>query len=675
MMYKIILFIFILFAIKNFALGQNSSLSEKLAEKYPNAKAICLKKSKTLHLTYLKDSLVCKADYYTENLHLSSQSSNYANESVSFSQFHEINFIKAYTILPNKKQMVVKDFTTKSILANHVFFDDLKEKTFIFPAISAGAKTILEYQETIKEPRLLGIYYLNSYLPVEKSEFIVKCSPEIKINYKVFGENQQKIKFKTYKLNNEIIYQWTSENLASMKNEENIAKSENDEPHIIVYIEEILANSLLPKSTINQKNKINSSQKTNTRYLKNLDDLYYWYYGLTKNVLKNTNTYIKNLADSLTKNSKTDLEKATILYNWVQKNIRYIAFEDGLGGLIPRNPHEVCRKRYGDCKDMATLLFSLANAINLECHLVWVGTRAIPYRYDDLPLPIVDNHLVTAFNFKKNQNIDNQSIIKKKQYIFADATADNLAFGVPSDFIQGKQALLGIDSNSYELVEIPITKAENNVYYDSLHLKIDSNKISGKGKLYLNGYPIIKGMKTYNDISLSNRKTLVDKKNNQLIVSNINLIENNLHNKINNNINNITKNIEFTYDCEAKNLVKYSGTDMFINFHLDKKLMTEKIDTTRRQTAIAIEFPYKYIFESILEIPEHWQTNYVPENRSFEHERFSFHINYRQLGTKIIMRKEIIIRCLAIEKSDFLSWNIMIEELNKAYQETVSLYE
>jgi hypothetical protein len=103
--------------------------------------------------------------------------------------------------------------------------------------------------------------------------------------------------------------------------------------------------------------------------------------------------------------------------------------------------------------------------------------------------------------------------------------------------------------------------------------------------------------------------------------------------------------------------------------------MTEKIDTTRRQTAVSIEFPYTYICEIVLEIPLHWQTGYMPENRRFEHEKFSFHVNYRQLGNKIIMRKEIIVRCLAIEKHDFFSWNIMIEELNKAYQETVSLYE
>lgn len=654
--------------------------------KYPNVKAVCTQKTKILNLIYYpnhqqnnqKDSLICKASYYTETLHLGSQSSNYANESVSFSQFHEISAIKAYTILPNKKRMYVKDFITKSVLGSNIFFDDLKEKSFVFPAISSGAKTVLEYEEIIKEPRLLGVYYFNSYLPVEKSEFIVKTSPEIKIRYKIFGENQVKIQFKTYEKQHEIIYQWTAENLQSLKNEENMAKNQDDEPHIVIYIEEI------KPDTTNRKNEITSKiipkiTKKNTpiRYLKNLDDLYHWYYNLSKNILLEDNTYIKNLADSLIKSSQianltsnlNDTEKATILYNWVQKYIRYIAFEDGLGGLVPRKPEEVCKKRYGDCKDMATLLFSLAKAAKIPAFLVWVGTRNIAYQYTDLPVPIVDNHLITAFWLNN-------------QYVFVDATADYLPFTMPSEFIQGKQALLGIDSNSYKLVEIPIIKAEKNIYYDSLFLKIDSNKVVGNGKLSLLGYPITKAMKNYYAVNNLNKKSLVDKKNNAILVSNITKIDNTLfvtNFPIENlkQIENKKLSSQFSvfYDCEATKLLKFSGSDIFVNLHIDKKLMTEKIDTTRRQTAISIDFPYTYITEIVLEIPQHWQINFTPPNRKFEHEKFSFHVIYKHLGNKIIMRKEIIIHNISIAKADFLAWNVMMEELNKAYQETMSFYE
>ena len=43
----------------------------------------------------------------------------------------------------------------------------------------------------------------------------------------------------------------------------------------------------------------------------------------------------------------------------LQNNINYVAFEDGLGGFIPRGAASVCDKRYGDCKDKSLLLVTL----------------------------------------------------------------------------------------------------------------------------------------------------------------------------------------------------------------------------------------------------------------------------------------------------------------------------
>jgi hypothetical protein len=621
-------------------LAQNSTLLAM----YPNAKAICSKKSKELSLILQKDSLLCSAKYYTETLHLSTQSSNYANESVSFSQFHCIQNLKAYTILPNKKRIYVKDFLTKNVVGNNIFFDDLKEKTFVFPKICAGAKTVVEYEEIIQEPRLLGVYYFNSYLPIEFSEFTVKTSPEVKINYKVFGANQHKIMFHTYTQNNQIIYQWKVENVASFGNESNIARKVDDEPHIVVYIEEIKT----------QQNKI-------IPYLKTTADLYHWYYDLSKNILLEQNTYIKNLADSLTKNSQTDRQKARILYEWVQKNIRYVAFEDGLGGLVPRMPEEVCKKRYGDCKDMATLLLSLAKCAKVKAFLVWVGTRTIPYRYQDLPVPIVDNHLITAFY------LDNS-------YVFADATADYLPFGLPSDFIQGKEGLLGLDSTKFEIVGIPISKAEKNIQFDSLYLKIDSNKIAGKGKINFTGYQIPKAKKIYYAVH-QQQKSLWDTKNLTISIDNSSILANNLHEDIDTKNEQKYPNFVIKYACEAANLLKFSGTDIFINLHTNKKILTEKIDIAQRKTAIQIDFPYIQHDKIVLEFPAHWQTSFVPENRIFEHEKFSFSVNYTQIGNKIILEKKLIVRVCSIEKEDFWTWNMMLVELGKAYQETIGFYE
>jgi hypothetical protein len=624
-----ILLINFLLCIATFSLQAQVS---KMVQKYPNSKAICIKKLKEIHLTTIykdkkqtqKDSIACKSSYYTEVLHNDIPSPHLVNENINYSQFQEITSLKAYTLLPNQKKIKVDNIVTQTILGENIFFDDMKAKTFVYPAICAGAKTVLEYEEILHNVNLLGSYYFNTHLPVEESVFRVITSKNINLGYKVFGNVA--IQFKKTYHNNQIIYEWKASQLAPLKNEENTAKKQDDEPHIILYL-------------LNQND---TKQGENTHKLA-LNNLYHWYYGMTKGNYEQQATTIQLLADSLTKNYTNQYQKAKKLYEWVQKNIQYVAFEDGLGGLIPRSPVEVCHKKYGDCKDMATLLFSLGRAAKIPTYLVWVGTRNVPYKYSELAAPMVDNHLVTAFELNQ-------------EYVFADATAEYLPFGMPSDFIQGKEGLLGLDSANYKIVVIPTEKAEKSIFRDSLSLQFNDNQLlMGSGKIITTGFHQAKTFKKYHQIDKNQQQKIVSKNNNNIKVQAIQKTDSII-----------------SYQITPQYLVKEIGNDVFVNMHLDKKLASEKIDTLHRQTAYYIDFPQKYICEVALNFQQEWQSNYTPPNYSFEHTKFSFHITYQHIGLQLVMRKEIIIHCLTIEKEDFLAWNTMIEELNKAYQESVS---
>jgi len=87
------------------------------------------------------------------------------------------------------------------------------------------------------------------------------------------------------------------------------------------------------------------------------------------------------------------LEAAHKLYNWVTKNIRYVALELGVGGYVPQSAEEVLNQRYGDCKGYVTLLQALlkAKGIASEPVLVYLGGD-----YGLLPAPTPEqfNHAI-----------------------------------------------------------------------------------------------------------------------------------------------------------------------------------------------------------------------------------------------------------------------------------------
>ncbi len=72
--------------------------------------------------------------------------------------------------------------------------------------------------------------------------------------------------------------------------------------------------------------------------------------------------------------AKSKREIMERLYHYVVKNTRYVGIELGIHGWKPFKASEVHRRRYGDCKDKATLLAALLNDNGIEATITLVRT-------------------------------------------------------------------------------------------------------------------------------------------------------------------------------------------------------------------------------------------------------------------------------------------------------------
>lgn len=124
-----------------------------------------------------------------------------------------------------------------------------------------------------------------------------------------------------------------------------------------------------------------------------------------------------------------------------------MAFEDGLGGFIPREAKTICDRQYGDCKDMANITTTMLKMAGIPAYLTWIGTRSIPYRYAEVPCPMADNHMICTYM------IDGT-------YYFLDATGKDTPLGTPTSMIQGKEAMIGLGAGKFEIITVPAVPAE-----------------------------------------------------------------------------------------------------------------------------------------------------------------------------------------------------------------------
>src|SRR5690606_14948403 len=76
---------------------------------------------------------------------------------------------------------------------------------------------------------------------------------------------------------------------------------------------------------------------------------------------ESTKIKVRKLVDGVT----DDLEKAGIIYKYVQDNTRYVSVQVGIGGLQPASADEVDRVKYGDCKGLSNYTMALLDAVGV----------------------------------------------------------------------------------------------------------------------------------------------------------------------------------------------------------------------------------------------------------------------------------------------------------------------
>ena len=110
---------------------------------------------------------------------------------------------------------------------------------------------------------------------------------------------------------------------------------------------------------------------------------------------------IAQKAKELTTGKNTTTEKMRALADFVQRDIRYVAIELGIGGWQPHPAKEIYDHHYGDCKDKATFLGSMLKEIGVESYYISINTTRGAVTAQTPPHPFWFNHKSSESSFPK----------------------------------------------------------------------------------------------------------------------------------------------------------------------------------------------------------------------------------------------------------------------------------
>ena len=609
-------------------------------QKYPSTQMVILEDIEEVFISLNDGKINIIETSFSKNLYLTKDAGLFREREIGYSSFSSIENLRAITYAPNGKKYkknTTKDFKISDDMSSSVFHDDSKVISFILQGLQEGAMSELSYTRNIKDPHFLGRAVFQRNFPVEKQIYRIITDPNIEMQFTEHLTRQSFLTFKKYNNNGKVIYEWTGK----------------DAPTILAEKWSPPFNYIIPQ--VFPRIASYSYNGKSSAVLRNTSDLFKWYESFVDTV--NTDRHdpiIQATIDSIVDGSESDLEKVKRVFEWTQENIKYVAYEAGLGGFVPRSAVSVCTNRYGDCKDMSSTMVHLLKYAGVTAHLTWIGTNAIPFTYDQLPTPSVDNHMIATY------------IDKEGKHYYMDATGRYLDFGTPSSFIQEQEALIRLGTGKFETAKVPMVTPQQNAITDQTQVTIKDGSFVGSATSTFNGYYKQNLQYKLEDATPEEKakfyKDYLRKGNNKFIPDNFK--ESHYYPD--------PEPFKITYNFTIGDYVMENGDEMYVNLNLSDFFSGDKLKAERK-------YPFTFKFTAqqkesfTFTVPVNYKLDYTPKTIEVNNDLIYYKAYYQIDGNTVTLHTESYKKKIYYEATDVLLWNKSISTILKSQKDVIIL--
>jgi hypothetical protein len=169
---------------------------------------------------------------------------------------------------------------------------------------------------------------------------------------------------------------------------------------------------------------------------------------------------VKSKVHELTDKLKTEREKIYVLYEFLQKNTRYISIQLGIGGWQPFEASYVAEKKYGDCKALSNFMVALLKEAGITGRYVEIyGGSSPPLFLDDFP-SLQSNHVISCVPLGKDT-------------VWLECTSQTVSPGYMGSFTGNRKAIL-IDETGGHIVQTPVYKVADNLQVRTVKAMADN---------------------------------------------------------------------------------------------------------------------------------------------------------------------------------------------------------
>ncbi len=522
-----------------------------------------------------------------------------------------------------KKNYNVGYAIDRSASSSEIFSDDSRVKFFNIRFSGYGDVTRVETEKKFFDSKYLTSVYFHSFFPAKEKIIRIKVPDWLQLDIREFNFEGYKITKQKTPEKNATVYTYRLQNVETMKDEPRSVGPAYLFPHLVLVVK-----------------SFTSDGKTEKGFA-DAGDLYRWYNYLYRKCNNKPDELKAKVAELVTGRS-SDPEKVKSIFYWVQDNIRYIAFEDGLAGFIPATAQEVFKAKYGDCKGMANLLTEMLRQAGFEAYMTWIGTRHLPYDYS-LPSLAVDNHCISTV------------VLNGKEY-YLDGTEKYIPLGDYAWRIQGKEVLIG-KGDKYEVKKVPLMDLEKSKILTQTSFQLKDNLLKGHVKVTLTGEQRTGFHQYYHDLPNDDKKKLIRRflefGNKNLAVSNVKTSD----------LGNREIPVVFEGDIDLSNYIITEDKEIYLGIDFFPEDLRGIIPDKDRQQDYALHSAYISQDETELELPAGYKALSLPGALDVKANDYAVSASYSSRDNKIFFKKTLSFNTGRIRKSDFENWKAFTRKL------------
>ncbi|MDB4977639.1 MAG: Cell division protein FtsK [Myxococcaceae bacterium] len=373
-----------------------------------------------------------------------------------------------------------------------------------------------------------------------------------------------------------------------------------------------------------------------------------WWWGLVHDQLYADENLKKVVAD-LKRGSKSEAELVQRIYGWVVTNTRYVALEFGIHGFLPYRVPEIVRRGFGDCKDKASLIYTMLREAGVDARLVLVRTdQNGAIDTEPASLSVFDHAIAYV------PSLD----------LFLDGTAEHSGTRELPAGDQGIMVLV-VGEKTVELKTTPILPPETNLRTRKLNISLNDD---GAGSLsaeeQIAGNDAARYRNTFQAVG-----TQKDRLQRQLSSSYPGL---SLEQHSFSNLGDIEQPVTLKYSLTAPLMARPEGSELRISASGLGDLLRELASMPARKYTLDLGVPRAYREERTVRAPTGYVVRAAPAGGEVKSRFGSLTVKNEQRADSVVSRTAFTLGVKRVEPKDYGEFRRFVEQADGLVRQRIS---